>query len=179
MVRLASPSVLPSTYDNFLYAHVGESTNGAPLTVLSVLARQNVDPWEEAADLSRLPPGTAAQRLSAMITGSPVESSNQAAVAVRLIALLPRHISCAESAVAAVPSEAAVPGRPPRQDLLVIAICIGLIVLILWIGASVFEESPIDGGSSNPSRLGEALSSTPGNEIDYLNTFTYPSPSTA
>ena len=56
MVRLASPSVLPSTYDNFLYAPVGESAHGALLTVLSVLARQNVDPWEEAAELSRLPP---------------------------------------------------------------------------------------------------------------------------
>jgi hypothetical protein len=69
--------MLPSAYDDFLYAPVGESTNGALLTVLSVLARQNVDPWEEAADLNRLPRDTAARRLTAMFTASPGQSSNQ------------------------------------------------------------------------------------------------------
>jgi hypothetical protein len=38
-----------------MYAAVGDDDNGMSLTVLSALARQNVDSWEQAAALSRLP----------------------------------------------------------------------------------------------------------------------------
>jgi hypothetical protein len=162
MGRRASPSVLPSSYDNFLYAPVGENTNGALLTVLSVLARQNVDPWEEAADLSRLPPETAARRLTAMITASPGQSSNQAAVADRLIALLPRRMASAPSAPTAVPGVPPVDWPPRRVILMVTAICIGMMVLSQWIASSDFEKPPVDGASSTPSTLGETLPSTPG-----------------
>lgn len=98
--RSASLSALPSIYDDFLYAPVGESINGALLTVLSVLARQNVDPWEEAADLSRMPHDTATRRLLSMIAASPSQPSDadQAAVADRLIGLLPRRIAAADVA---------------------------------------------------------------------------------
>jgi hypothetical protein len=161
MVRPASLSVLPSAYDDFLYAPVGESTNGALLTVLSVLARQNVDPWEEAADLSRLPRDTAARRLTAMITASPGQSSNQAAVADRLIALLPRRIASAESASAAPPGASPVDRPPPTVNLMVIAIYVGVMVLSQWIAASIFEKSPVDVASSTPSTLGETLPSAP------------------
>ena len=64
------PCALPSTYNDFLYAPVGEDKNGVFLTVLSMLARQNVDPWEEAADLNRLPRDSAKQKLVSMITAS-------------------------------------------------------------------------------------------------------------
>jgi len=161
MGRAASLSVLPSAYDDFLYASVGESTNGALLTVLSVLARQNVDPWEEAADLSRLPRDTAARRLTAMITASPGQSSNQAAVADRLIALLPRRIASADSAPTALPSVPPVDRPPPTVNLMVIAIYIGVMVLSQWIAASIFEKSPVDVAPSTPSTLGETLPSTP------------------
>lgn len=164
MVRPASLSMLPSAYDDFLYAQVGESTNGALLTVLSVLARQNVDPWEEAADLSRLPPDTAARRLTAMITALPGQSSNQAAVADRLIALLPRRIASADGMPVAAQGAPPVDRPPPRVNLMVIAIYIGVMVLSQWIAARVFEKSPVDVASppSLPSTLGEALPSTPG-----------------
>ena len=162
MVRPASLSMLPSAYDDFLYAPVGESTNGALLTVLSVLARQNVDPWEEAADLSRLPPDTAARRLTAMIMASPGQSSNQTAVADRLIALLPRRIASADSAPGALPSAPPVDWPRSRVNLMVIAIYIGVMVLSQWIAAGIFEKSPVDAVSSTPSTLGETLPSTPG-----------------
>lgn len=158
MVRPASLSELPSAYDDFLYAPVGESSNGALLTVLSVLARQNVDPWEEAAELSRLPSDTAARRLTAMITASPGQSSNQAAD--RLIALLPRRIASADSAPGAVPSAPPADWPRPRVNLMVIAIYIGVMVLTQWIAATVFEKSPVDAASSAPSTLGETLPST-------------------
>ena len=43
-----------SEFDRFLLTPLMES-NGVPLTVLSMLARQDIDPIEEAARLSQLP----------------------------------------------------------------------------------------------------------------------------
>lgn len=67
-----------------------------PLSVLSALARLNVDPWQEAAKLTLLPAQTAAQRLDSLIAGLPDKPSahpDPKAVAARLIALLPRQAS--------------------------------------------------------------------------------------
>jgi hypothetical protein len=36
-------------FDNFLYASIGADRNGMPLSVLSALARLDLDPWEEAS----------------------------------------------------------------------------------------------------------------------------------
>jgi hypothetical protein len=44
-----------SEFDDFLYAPIVEGGNGMVLSVLSALARVNVDPWDEAARLARLP----------------------------------------------------------------------------------------------------------------------------
>jgi hypothetical protein len=144
MVRASALSTLPSTYDDFLYALVGESTNGALLTVLSVLARQNLDPWREAADLSRMPHEIAALRLISMITVSPGQSStaNQAAVADRLIALLPCRIAAVDGAPNVSREESAVRRSPPGINLMVIAIYIVVMILSQWIAASVFEKPP-------------------------------------
>lgn len=64
-----------------------------PLTVLSALARQDLDPWEEASALGRLPQNAATRRLASLIAALPESPSarpDAAAIAARLIALLPR-----------------------------------------------------------------------------------------
>jgi hypothetical protein len=161
LVRASSLSKLPSAYDDFLYAPVGESTNGALLTVLSVLARQNLDPWREAADLSRMPQDTAAQRLISMITVSPGQSSNQAAVADRLIALLPRRIAAADGAPRSTRADPA--GSRPALNLVVIAIYIGVMILSQWIATSLFERSSAQ--RATPAALaGEPPSSSKTND---------------
>jgi len=167
MVRSAPPSTtLPSTYNDFLYAPVGEDKNGVLLTVLSVLARQNVDPWEEAADLSRLPRDSAMRKLISMITASPGQPStpaDQTAVADRLIALLPSRAATAGSTHNAPPDAPPVNRPPAFARLLFIAIYIGLMFLGQWIAASTFDRARVDGASSTPSlpsKLGETLPST-------------------
>jgi hypothetical protein len=55
MAPSASVSHLGSEFDNFLFASIGESRNGMLLSVLSALARLDLDPWQEAAELARLP----------------------------------------------------------------------------------------------------------------------------
>ena len=62
------------------------------LSVLSALARQDIDPWQEAARLSRLPRAAATESLCAMIAALPAEARDPAdprSIAERLAALLP------------------------------------------------------------------------------------------
>lgn len=64
------------------------------LSVLSALARLNVDPWQEAAKLALLPGETATQKLAAIIAALPDGPSarrDPRTIAARLIALLPRR----------------------------------------------------------------------------------------
>lgn len=96
MTRSTWVSVLGSEFDNFLFATIGEERNGTLLSVLSALVRQDVDPWLEAAELSRLPGETATRRLSALIAALPDRPSahlDPGTIAARLIALLPRRAS--------------------------------------------------------------------------------------
>jgi hypothetical protein len=94
MISSDSVSRRACEFDQFLFAPIGEDRNDTPLSVLSALARLDVDPWHEAANLARLPGKTATQRLASLIAALPDGSSqglDPGTVAVRLIALLPRR----------------------------------------------------------------------------------------
>ncbi|MGB7100358.1 MAG: hypothetical protein WBD95_16555, partial [Xanthobacteraceae bacterium] len=73
--RSASVVVRASEFDNFLFAMIGEDRNEMPLSVLSALARLDIDPWQEAAELARVPRETATQRLALSIAALPDGSS--------------------------------------------------------------------------------------------------------
>jgi hypothetical protein len=78
--------------DDFLHGSIGMERNEMPLSVLSALARLDLDPWKEAVELSELPRDCAAQRLAALIVRLPGGRWTQAeagGIAHRLIALLP------------------------------------------------------------------------------------------
>jgi hypothetical protein len=49
-----SVSNLTSRYDEFLFAPICEEVVGMRLSVLSALARMNLDPWEEASRLAAM-----------------------------------------------------------------------------------------------------------------------------
>ncbi len=92
----ASVSFFRPEFDAFLYAPIGTDGNEMPLSVLSALARLDIDPWEEAAELSELPKDTATQRLASLIARLPGGRWTQAdsrGIAHRLIELLPRRNS--------------------------------------------------------------------------------------
>ena len=96
MAQSASISVRGSEFNDFLFSQIGKDKNDTPLSVLSALARLNVDPWQEAAELARLPRETATQRLASSIAALPDRSSahlEHETIAARLIALLPRQAS--------------------------------------------------------------------------------------
>jgi hypothetical protein len=92
MTRSASVSQLGGEFDDFLFAPIGAERNGMLLSVVSALARSDVDPWQEAAKLARLPQKMATQRLAALIAALPDRPSpplDSGTIAARLIALLP------------------------------------------------------------------------------------------
>lgn len=83
-----------SEFEPFLLAPIGEDKNGMLLSVLSALARLDIDPWEEAAGLARLPGDSATRKLASLIAALPAVASareDSETIAARLISLLPRH----------------------------------------------------------------------------------------
>jgi hypothetical protein len=124
---VAIPALRPE-FDKFLYAAVSESEGEMPFSVLSALARQNLDPWEEAANLARLPYESAIVRLSSIIPAEPgAAASAPTATATRLIALLPHAPRFG------IPSLDAVPGAVRRE--------IAPIVIYVIVGAIIFASA--------------------------------------
>ena len=91
-------SVPGSEFNDFLFAPIGEDRNGMLVSVLSGLARSDVDPWQEAAKLAQLPGEAATRELAALIGALPDRAASHPdarTIATRLIALLP-HPLCAD-----------------------------------------------------------------------------------
>lgn len=121
------------------------------LSVLSALARLNLDPWKEAAELSELPSGPATQRLATLIVRLPGGRWTQAdsmGIAHRLIELLPRPSSLA------VPLIEKAHGIPrmtisPAARMLIGAALVGIALI------SVASCEPASGADMVTSRMTE------------------------
>ncbi len=80
-------------FNAFLRCDLWPDRDAAPLSVLSALARLDVDPWEEAANLSALPESSACAKLAAMLAnlpGRPAVRQELDALCARSVRLLPR-----------------------------------------------------------------------------------------
>jgi hypothetical protein len=92
MARSLTSSVLSSQFNDFLFAPIGEERNGMLLSVVSALARLDLDAWQETAKLAQLPRAVATERLTALLAALPDEflvHQDPAETASRLIAHLP------------------------------------------------------------------------------------------
>jgi len=139
---------LGNEFNAFLFAPIGESRNGMLLSVLSALARQDVDPWGEAAELSRLPRETAIRRLSSLIAGMPdelAEGCDAPTVAARLIALLPRpqKIEISPRTAFAVPS-----GLASSKSAIYM-----MIFMAIVLGAQAFLANRFESTQARPPQL--------------------------
>lgn len=79
----------------FLFAEVGNEVNGSPLTILSVLARLGMDPWIEAARLTKMPKAALIDSLASSISQMPLSPqalTDARTTATRLIQLLPSQV---------------------------------------------------------------------------------------
>ena len=83
---------LGSEFNAFLFSPIGEGRNGMPLSVVSLLARRDLDPRLEATSLAAMPADAAAQRLDSLLRALPdqlLTPPDSRTIATRLIALLP------------------------------------------------------------------------------------------
>jgi len=81
-------SRIPSEFNDFLFTPIGEQENETPVSVLSALARLDVDPWQEAARLAQLPKDEAIQGLGSMLgelPGGRWKASESNMIAARLV----------------------------------------------------------------------------------------------
>jgi hypothetical protein len=96
MALRAPYTLINSEFNQFLFAPIGEEGNGMMLSVVSALARLDIDPWEEAARLAGLPKEMAAAALNQLIDRLPRGlwmRSDTPSIAARLIELLPEVAS--------------------------------------------------------------------------------------
>jgi hypothetical protein len=142
----ASVSFFRPEFDDFLYAPIGADRGEMPLSVLSALSRLNVDPWREAAELSELPKGVAAQRLASLIArlpGGRWPLADARAIADRLIQLLPHRDS-------SVPSVMKTRGLHGMNVSTIVLICAALVIAGLIIATS-YERSARNDDADAPA----------------------------
>jgi hypothetical protein len=92
-MRAVASSRLGCEFNKFLHASLGDDNNGVPLTVLSALARMDVDPWKEASNLAKMTPESAVTQLASLLgalRNAPAAGPESKRLARTLIALLPR-----------------------------------------------------------------------------------------
>lgn len=151
MTLSASASQLGPEFEDFLFAPIGADRNGMLLSVLSALARLDIDPWQEAARLAALPGETATRGLSSLIATLPNGASvhpDPATNAARLIALLPLRAGSKIAPRAGVPS--AVAATQPRAITYVYVIFMVIALSAQWIAA---DRQP-------PARVGNVQAPT-------------------
>ena len=160
-MRSGFPSPLGSEFDDFLFAPIGEDNNGMPLSVVSALARLDVDPWVEADKLARLPGKASVVELASLIAALPDGPSarlDPRTIAAGLVALLPRRPSSDVWARRRLPGVDSVFHSPVVKYLICYVIFILLMLLSQWLAASYQASAPA-GTDSIP--ISSAVSSPP------------------
>ena len=123
---------LRNDFDSFLLAPIGRDGSGMPVSLLTALARLDIDAWEEAAVLARQPSESATERLASLLTTLPngPEPGEAVRIATRLVALL--H----EAAAPRLPSaEAPLLRAAAAQSRRVgpaIYFLIALVIMLVW-----------------------------------------------
>jgi hypothetical protein len=117
------PFATNAAFNDFLYAAVGVDRKEMQVTVLSTLARQDLDPWTQAAELCGLPQETAIQRLTSMLPVLPGACSlaERRALAGHLIALLPDRLAAPGLVAKLTPRMPLASDEPVRGEVLFMA----------------------------------------------------------
>src|SRR5208283_4470219 len=141
MTHAALSPLIGPEFDEFLGAPIGEDRNGTTLSVLSALARLDVDPWREATSLARMPREAAAERLTALIDALPREPAS----AADLIALLPKgqtpNVRSSDKAFAAT-------GLREQQIVMAFG-AFAITMLIVFAISALFSPGPGTGANAS------------------------------
>jgi hypothetical protein len=160
MTHAALSPLIGPEFDKFLGASIGEDRNGAGLSVLSAFARLNVDPWQEAMSLARMPSDGAAVRLTELIEALPCAPANTIPpriIAGRLVALLPKGKALP---VPSLDSAFAVRGSRETQVLMALS-ALAVTMLIICAISGHFSLGPGNAANPPPPRGGDASAIMP------------------
>jgi hypothetical protein len=149
--RTARVPDLGQEYNAFLYATIGVDANGSAVSVLSAMARLNLDPWQESKALAQLSTSAAARRLASLIAAVPggPSSRDEAARGIdRLVKLLPARTS---ALLPVIEPRKFLPNveilAQPRTALYVLFALIALFLVVRWFGANQALPSPQQAGT--------------------------------
>ena len=118
-----------SAYDAFLFAPIFDESGVMRLSVLSALARMNVDPWQEAARLATLSTSDAERSLVSTLNlfpGHPQSSPETETLAARLVALLPKARAATTAKVATITE-----GHDQRINYWLVWLCFWVMISLL------------------------------------------------
>jgi hypothetical protein len=135
VIFAARRSSLGSEFDTFLFAPIGEDQNGLTLRVVSLLARMNLDPWEEAGDLANLSTEAAGRRLALSLDSLTDPSLRQAIcepLVLRLLTLLPRRAPTAIAIPPAGVNAAATPNLGTGVTIIFVAATLVLLGVLIF-----------------------------------------------
>lgn len=133
MNAVQSSPAIDGAFDAFLFAAVGDETNGMALTVLSALSRLDIDPWADAARLSSLSKDSAIVALAQSIARLPRgtwQATDVTAIATRLVELLPKPQSTTPKAVVRALVRPTAWRRRATMVLTVMCVALGIYLLI-------------------------------------------------
>jgi hypothetical protein len=159
VTRLAASPVFGAELQPFLYGLIGDDKSGTLLSVLSALARQDLDPWEQAGNWSRMPKQAAARELADLIAALPEGLSARpapAAIADRLVALLPPQSPRPRTAwqPRPLPAQDSAPTDRPAHDKVplvvfyVLFLLLGQLIISGWQAGRAHETpGPTSGGA--------------------------------
>jgi hypothetical protein len=160
MAHAALAPLIGAQFEKFLYAPIRENRNGTPLTVLSALARSNVDPWQEAVSLARMPSDAAAVRLTALIAalpGEPTDDIPALSSAADLVALLPKT-----TAFTVGPSDGVFAAVGPQQAQIRFALgALAILVMIALALSASLSSAPGIGAKPSTAPVDDAATAAP------------------
>jgi hypothetical protein len=157
MERSAMVPLLGPEFDDFLFAPVSEEKNGMLLTVVSALARLDMDPWQETANLARLPRQTAIERLSGFILalpGQPSEQLDTSSIAAGLIARLPHHPF---SNTVLPKGSSGLDALTPMQSQILLYVVLGMILVLGSMGFSRSQKRASNNDKASASTASGAV----------------------
>jgi hypothetical protein len=160
MTHAALSPLIGPEFDQFLGASIGEDRNGTGLSVLSALARLDVDPWKEAASLARMPREAAAVRLTELIEALPLAPPSaipSRMSAASLVALLPKG-----KAVDVRSSNSPFAATSLRGTWVLIALGgFAIMMLVLFTMSALFSGRPGTGANPLAPRATDATTVVP------------------
>jgi hypothetical protein len=160
MTHTAITPLIGAEFDQFLCAPIGEDRNGTTLSVLSALARLDVDPWQEAAGLARMPRATAVMRLTTLIAALPDESTKNIrakGIVDDLIALLPNG-----KGFTVRPTDSVLAVAGPRQTQIRMTLgALFIMILIIFALSARLSSAPEDSAKPPAPPVADAATALP------------------